>query len=106
MNKIVCFLLECLIKEKIGGDAEVRSVAIGKELRIEIEGKGMEIELSKLKEWLKDIFRCFLIKNLPHGFFAHNKGLSELLVIIISANQEFVNYPVPPPSRVTIQVIR
>ncbi|MDP3995773.1 MAG: hypothetical protein Q8P74_00800 [bacterium] len=98
------FLLECLLREKIGGGAEVYSVAVGKGLEIKI--KGVEIEPGKLKEWLRDIFRCFIIRDLPHGFFAHNEGLSELLMIGISANREFVNYDVPLPSRVIIKAIR
>jgi len=103
LNKAICFLLEHLIGEKIGG-AEICSTATRTELKLKIEG--VEIERNNLYRWLREIFQHFTIKDLPYGFFAYNKDRSELLAISISTNQEFVDYDAPLPSFVTVQNLR
>ena len=104
MNKAVCFLLECLLREKIDGGAEICSTTTGTELELKI--KGVEIERDNLYGWLRKIFQHFTIKDLPFGFFAYNEDRSEFLAVSISANQEFINYDVPLSSLVTVQSFR
>ncbi|MFH1456812.1 MAG: hypothetical protein ABIF17_01710 [Patescibacteria group bacterium] len=104
MNKTVRFLLEGLLREKIGGGAEIHFTSIGKDLEIRIEG--VEIEFSRLKGYLRDIFRCFRIKDLDLGFFAYNEDLSEILAVSVRASRDLVNYNLPPFSQVSIQNMR
>lgn len=100
MNDVTRFFLEACLRERVGGGAEISSRNTDTEMSIKI--KGVKIERDQLEGWLRNDFQYYQIKNLPFGFLAYAPDLSELLVITISANQEFIS-KVPLPSFVTIQ---